>query len=314
MTDLLTFGAAILELTTPGRERLETTDRLELAATGPAANTAVTAARLGSDATWLSKVPDTALGRRAAAGIASHGVETAIRWTDEGRQELAFAERAGPPRGNARIDDRTASAITSATPDNLPLSAVDDSETVFVDATLPTRSATLAETAATLLAETGDAGAETVLGLGREEPSTATIEAVGELLPIVDTLIAAEASAAALGDRANPTETAHALAAEHDLSTVVIARDEHGGVVWNDRTVHERAPPATETVDDRGAFDAFCGGFLARRVAGTGAGAALATGIASEALARTVPGPVPAITAEEVKRCTASVTDPGMGE
>ncbi|WP_049902670.1 carbohydrate kinase family protein [Halococcus agarilyticus] len=310
MTDLLAFGAAVLELTAPRHERLETTDQLEVAATGPAANAAVTAARLGGDAAWLSKLPNDALGRRVVAELGSHGVETAIRWADEGRQALAFAERAGPPRGNARIDDRTASTITSATPEELPLSSVDDPRMVFVDATLPTRSATLADTAATLLAETGDAGTETVLGLGREEPSTATVE---ELLSTVDTLIAAEAGAAALGDRANPTETAHALAAEHDLSTVVIARDEHS-VVWDDRTVHERAPPATETVDERGAFDALCGGFLARRAAGEDAGTALATGIASEALARTVPGPVPAITAEEVERCTASVTDPGMGE
>ncbi|WP_273836112.1 PfkB family carbohydrate kinase [Halococcus sp. PRR34] len=313
MADLLTFGAAILELTTPGRERLATTDRLEVAATGSAANAAVTAARIGSDATWLSKLPDTHLGRRAAAGIASHGVETEIRWTDEGRQELAFAERAGPPRGNARIVDRASSAIASATPDDLSLSAVGDPGMVFVDALLPTRSTTLADTTATFLAETGAAGAEAVLGLGRQEPS-ATVEATQNLLPAVDTLITAETGAAALGDRADPTETAHALAAEHDLETVVIARDERGGVVWHDRTVHERASPATETVDERGAFDAFCGGFLARRAAGATADTALEAGVASAALARTVPGPVPAITAAEVERCTASMAEPGMSE
>ncbi|EMA43355.1 PfkB family carbohydrate kinase [Halococcus saccharolyticus] len=314
MADLLTFGAAIIELTTPGRERLVTADRLDVAATGPAANAAMTAARIGSDATWLSKLPDTHLGRRAAAGIASHGVETAIRWTDEGRQGLAFAERAGPPRGNARIDDRTASAVASATPDDLPLSAVGDPELVFVDAALPTRSATLADTTATLFAELAARGTSTVLGLGSREPSAATVEATKDLLPAVDTLIATEAGAAALGDRANSAETAHTLAAENGLETVVIVRDERGGVVWDDRTVHERAPPVTETVDERGAFDAFCGGFLARRTAGAGADTALEAGVASEALARTVPGPVPAITVEEVERCTASMTEPGMDE
>ena len=313
MTDLLAFGAAALELTPPGRERLETADRLTVAATGPAANAAVTAARLGTDAAWLSTLPDTALGRRVTSEIASHGVETAIQWTDEGRQALAFAERAGPPRGNARIEDRTASAITSATPEELPLSAVGEPGTVFVDAALPTRSATLADTTATLFDKTGDTGTETVLGLGRREPSAATIEAAEEVLPVVDTLITAETGAAALGGRANPTETAHALAAEHDLETVVIAREE-GGVVWDDRTVHERASPATETVDDRGAFDALCGGFLARRAAGVETGAALAAGVASEALARTVPGPAPAITSDEVERCVASMAASGTIE
>ena len=291
MTDLLAFGAAALELTPPGRERLETADRLTVAATGPAANAAVTAARLGTDAAWLSTLPDTALGRRVTSEIASHGVETAIQWTDEGRQALAFAERAGPPRGNARIEDRTASAISSVTPEELPLSAVGEPGTVFVDAALPTRSATLADTTATLFDKTGDTGTETVLGLGRREPSAATIEAAEEVLPVVDTLIAAE----------------------HDLETVVIAREE-GGVVWDDRTVHERASPATETVDDRGAFDALCGGFLARRAAGVETGAALAAGVASEALARTVPGPAPAITSDEVERCVASMAASGTIE
>ena len=314
MTDLLAFGAAVLELTPPDRERLETTDRLNLAATGPGVNTAVAAARLGGDAAWLSKLPDTALGRRIVAELGSHGVETTVKWTDEGRQALAFAERAGSPRGNTRIDDRTASAVASATPEELPLSVIGSPEMVFVDAALPARSATLADTTTTLLAEAGDAGTETVLGLGREEPSAATVEAVEGVLPTVDTLIAAEAGTAALGDRANPTETAHALAAEHDLETVVIVRDEHGGVVWDDRTVHERAPPATETIDDRGAFDAFCGGFLARRAAGEDAGTALAAGVASEALARTVPGPVPVITPEELERCVESIAESGTIE
>ena len=314
MTDLLAFGAAVLELTPPDGERLETADRVNLAATGPAANAAVTAARLGTDAAWLSKVAEGALGRRVVDELATHGVEPAIHWTDEGRQALAFAERAGPPRGNARIEDRMASAITSATPEELPLSAVGEPATVFVDATLPTRSATLADTAATLLNKIGDTGTGTVLGFGNREPSESTIEAAEELLPTVDTLIAVEAGAAALGDRANPTETAHALAAEYDLSTVVIAREERGGVVWNDRTVHERASLTTETVDDRGAFDALCGGFLAHRAAGAETGTALTAGVASEALARTVPGPVPTITPEEVDECAESIAESGTIE
>lgn len=305
MADLLTFGASVVEFTAPTDDRLETTDRLRVSVSGPESNAAVAAGRLGVESAWLSKLPKTSLGRRVANEVGRHGVETAIHWSETGRQGLTFGERAGPPRGNSRLDDRNGAAVASAVPGELPLSAVRDASTVYTSGATATLSTTLAETTAALLESVGEAGATTVLGLGRPRAfeSPTTREAVVSLFPQVDVLLTTEAGATALGQGTNPTETVHALASTHDFETVVLAREERGALVWHDRTVHEHAPPETDTVDDRGAFDALCGAFLARRLDGDDVGRALAAGVACGALARTVRGPLATITPEEVERC-----------
>jgi 2-dehydro-3-deoxygluconokinase len=308
MADLLAFGASALELTPPENDRLETADRVDVAVTGPESNAAIAASRLGVETAWLSKLPATPLGRRVTGALGKYGVETAVHWSEAGRQGLAFTERAGPPRGNAHIHDRAETAVASATPDELPLSSVREASMVYTSGATVALSETLAETTAALFE---DSEATTVLGLGRPRAfeSPAAREAVIPLLATTDVFVTTEAGAAALGQRGSPPETAHALAAAHDFETVVLARGERGACVWHERTVHEHTPSTTETVDDRGAFDALCGGFLARRLAGAGPNRALAAGVACAALARTLQGPHPTITSEEVERCIDSMDD-----
>ena len=114
MADILTIGATALELTPDGDERLETAVRLDVAVTGPESNAAVAASRLGVESAWLSKLPETPLGRRVAGELRRHGVETAVCWSG-GRQGVSFVERAKPPRRDARIDDRAGAAVASLT-------------------------------------------------------------------------------------------------------------------------------------------------------------------------------------------------------
>ncbi len=304
MVGLLTFGASVVELTAAENERIETAERLGVSVTGPESNAAIAASRLGVETAWLSTLPATPLGRRVSTELHRHGVETAVYWNEEGRQGLAFTERAGPPRGHAKIDDRAGAAVASATPEQLPLSSVREASMVYTTGATVALSATLVETATALFHEMGRT-ATTALGFCRPrafESSTAR-EAVVSLLPTVDVFLTTEEGAAALGTQGTPTEIVHALASAHDFETVVLAREERGALVWHERTVHEHSPPETKMVDDRGAFDAFCGGFLARRLAGESPNRALAAGVACGALARTVRGPVPVVTTEEVERC-----------
>ena len=308
MTDLLTFGASVLDFTAPTDTSLDTTDRLRVSVSGSESNAAVAAARLGVESAWLSKLPDSPLGRRVAAEVEKHGVETAVRWSEAGRQGLTFSERAGAPRGNVRLDDRGGAAVASATPGELPLSSVRDASMVYASGATATLSPTLAETAAALFGEMHSTGT-TALGLSRRRAfeSPDAREAVVSLFSGVDVLLTTEAGATALGQGTNPTETVHALASTHDFRTVVLAREKRGALVWHDKTVHEHSPPETDTADDRGAFDALCGAFLARRLAGDGVSRALADGVACGALARTIQGPVPSVTPADVERCVESM-------
>jgi 2-dehydro-3-deoxygluconokinase len=305
MTELLTIGAATLELMPEGNERLETATRLGIEVTGPEANAAVAASRLGVDSMWLSKVPNTALGRRVTGELRRHGVEPAVCWGGK-RMGLAFTERATAPREDIRIDDRAGAAVASLTPDELPVESVRGAEVLYSSGGTLALSETLAETAAELFAAF-DGRTALALNRSRAVESSAACERIQSLLSATDVLFTTETGAAALDEHGTPPETAHALAAVHDLDIVVVAREDGGAFVWHERTVHEHHPPEIDTVDERGAFDALCGAFLARRLDEEGVDEALAAGVASGALARTINGAVPVISPAAVDDCMAAM-------
>ena len=74
MTDLVTFGETMLRLSPPDEERLETADRYDVHVAGAESNVAVAAQRLGLETAWLSKLPDSPVGRKVAGDLRNHGI------------------------------------------------------------------------------------------------------------------------------------------------------------------------------------------------------------------------------------------------
>src|SRR3954470_16826430 len=73
--DLVTFGEAMLRLTPPDFQRLEQAASFNVYVGGGELNVAVTAARLGVSARWVSRLPDNAIGRVIASGARAQGVD-----------------------------------------------------------------------------------------------------------------------------------------------------------------------------------------------------------------------------------------------
>jgi len=82
MTELVTFGETMLRLSPPDDERLETADQYTVRAAGAESNVAVAAQRLGLDALWASKLPDSPVGRRVTGELKHHGVSVDVAWDD----------------------------------------------------------------------------------------------------------------------------------------------------------------------------------------------------------------------------------------
>jgi len=74
MADLVTFGETMLRFSPPDEARLEIADQYDVDVAGAESNVAVAAQRLGLDATWLSKLPDSPIGRKVANELRGHGV------------------------------------------------------------------------------------------------------------------------------------------------------------------------------------------------------------------------------------------------
>ncbi|MFB6171451.1 MAG: sugar kinase [Haloarculaceae archaeon] len=309
MTAFVTLGEASLRLSPPGHGRLETARRLEVHVTGAESNAAVVASRLGCDATWISRLPDTPLGRRVAGELREYGLDVEVTWAS-GRQGLTFYERAGEPRGDRRIEDRANSAVADATARALPLSLAESADVAYATGLSPSISPAMAGAAATFLKTAAQSGVRTAFGLNfREElwDPTEARETLTALFPVVDVFLASERDVAAVLDReGRPSEVAHGLATEWDFETVALWRD-HGASIWQDATLYDYPWPKVDVVDPTGADDAFAGALVAALLDGDDASRALKTGMAAASLARTVPGPVATLDAPDVERVAATV-------
>ncbi|PSQ05232.1 2-keto-3-deoxygluconate kinase [Halobacteriales archaeon QS_6_71_20] len=312
MTDLVTFGETMLRLSPPEGTRLETADRLDARVGGAESNVAVAGASLGLDAAWLSKLPDSPLGRRVVRALRSHGVDPAVAWSDDARLGTYYLEHGGEPRGTNVVYDRADSAVTTVTPAELPTDGLADADTFHTTGITPALSTRAAETTAALLKRAAATGARTSLDVNYRSklwsPETAR-ETLVALFEYVDTLFVARRDAeAVLGREGDAVDIAHGLATDHGFGTVVVTRGEHGSLALHDGQVFEQPVYEADTLDAIGTGDAFVGGYLARRGRGGDVDAALEWGAATASLKRTVAGDLAVVTPAEVERVVEDET------
>ena len=305
-SDLVTFGETMLRLSTPDGERLETTDELQFRAAGAESNVAVAAQRLGADATWVSKLPDSPLGRKVTNSLSRHGIEIEVVWSDEGRQGVYFLEQAGAPRGTNVIYDRADAAVTTAETDELPVETIQEAEAFHTTGITPALSSTLQGTTADLLEIAQEAGTTTYFDVNYRsklwEPPEARV-VLEELFDDVDVLFVAERDARnVLAREGSAEEIARGLVADWEFETVIVTRGEEGALAVHGGETVEQPVFEADTLDPIGTGDAFVGAFLARRLGGGSVSEALAWGAATAALKRTIPGDEAIVTRAEVER------------
>lgn len=294
MADIVSFGEATLRLHAPRGRQLTRTGTFDAAVGGPECNAAVAASQVGADAVWLSRLPDSALGRRVVSELRSHGVRTGVSWGD-GDEPLAtaFVEAGVEPRGRTELRHDRDSAFTAVHAANLPLGVVRDATYFHLTGATAARSKRTASAAATLLETAEEADTTTTFDLRyrahdwtREEARSAA----ESLFPHIDVLFATlEEVETVFEEAGDPIEVAHAIRTSYEFETVVLATD-GGAVVAHGDEVYSADAVEAEVVDRAGAADAFVGAFLARRADDGGVGEALAWATAASALAKTLEG------------------------
>ncbi len=312
MTRLAAVGETPLALAPSDTDRLEHARELGLRADGTESNVAVAASRLGAAATWVSRLPDTPLGRRVVAELREHGLNTAVDWAEDDRQGLAFCEPGRTPREGAVIEDRAGAAMAETEANALPRAPIEHAETLFVAGSTPALSETAWRTARSLYRHFEGTR---VLDLDYR-PGLWSVEAAREyfsdVLDAVDVLIARERDVErVLGESGSAREVVHAVAAGHDLDCVVITCADGSAAARVDNVVHEVATVEADVANPAGDHAAFTGAFLAARLDDEPVDAALDRGAAAAALARTLDGPIPAVSDREVQRLVDERTSSG---
>ncbi len=112
MADVVTFGEAMIRLAPPGFRRLEGATSLEMTVGGAELNVATGVSRLGLATSWVSALPQNALGRYVQNKAREFGVDTSsVAWDKSGRVGLYFVEYGASPRPSSVLYDRAGSSI-----------------------------------------------------------------------------------------------------------------------------------------------------------------------------------------------------------
>jgi 2-dehydro-3-deoxygluconokinase len=117
MTRIVTLGEILLRLKSPDQQRLFQSPLLEASFGGGEANVAISLARFGLEAAFVSRVPANALGEAAIAEVRRHGVETSSILQGGERLGLYFLESGSNQRASVVLYDRSHSSMAEATPD-----------------------------------------------------------------------------------------------------------------------------------------------------------------------------------------------------
>jgi 2-dehydro-3-deoxygluconokinase len=277
MSDVVTFGEAMIRLAPPSNRRLEQTGTLEMTVGGAELNVASGVSRLGLTSSWVSALPTNALGRRVRNRAREFGVDTShVVWDDGGRVGLFFVEYGASPRASTVLYDRAASSfceLRGATFDwPSILAGARAYHTTGITAALGERTA---EQVATSLAAARGAGLLTSYDLNYRGKlwSPEKARAVQEpLMDLVDVLITTEEDAEVVFgiSGADFREVALRLAERFGLKVVTITirgdlsvlRNTWTAIAYADGAIVDDRVYDLELVDRVGGGDAYAAGFL----------------------------------------------------
>lgn len=273
MHDVVTLGEAMLRLSAPPGWALENAAQFHVHVGGAEANVAITLARLGLRAGWISRLVDDPLGRRIAGAIRGQGVDiSTVSWTTEGRTGLYFLEPGVPPRPGRVIYDRRGSAMAGLLPDEVDWAYVRNARCIHLTGITPALSETCLAVTARALREARDAGIPISFDVNYRaslwSPAQAA-QALAGLLPGVSLLLCSARDASRVFDTPTDGEgAARELARLFRAPLVVLTLGEEGALAWQDGQILRQPAYRGAPLDPVGRGDAFAAGVLAGYLAG----------------------------------------------
>lgn len=116
MKKVVTFGEIMLRLSPIGYNRFCQNDLLQATYGGAEANVAVSLANFGADVSFVTKLPDHAIGRGAANELRGFGVDTRSIIYGGDRIGIYYLEKGASERSSVCIYDRKDSSLQTASP------------------------------------------------------------------------------------------------------------------------------------------------------------------------------------------------------
>jgi len=325
MAHIVTLGEAMLRLSPPDFHRLEQANSFDVKVGGGELNVAVGAARLGLESAWVSKLPDSPLGRMVRNKAREQGVDTSnIVWSKSGRVGIYFLEFGANPRASSVLYDRANSAVSTLAPGEVDWKKAFDGCRLFhVSGITPALSKSCAETTLEAIRAAKEAGAKVSYDVNYRKKLWTPEEAnacQSPMMEYVDILITTEEDTGIVfgirparrssgeGGEKTYREVAVKLDERFGFEVVAITLREDLSVLRNNwsafayanKQFHESRKYDCELVDRVGAGDSFTAGFIYGYLTGD-VQKGVDYGAAYSALKHSIPGDLNWATLEEVE-------------
>lgn len=323
MSEVVTFGEAMIRLSPPNFRRLEQARSLDVQVGGAELNTAVALARLGHPSAWVSRLTDNPLGRLIANHAREAGVSTEhVVWTKEDRVGVYFLEFGAAPRASSVLYDRKNAAIAAIRPGTVPWDRVFSGAKWFhVTGITPALSPSAAETTREAMQAAKKAGLKTSMDLNYRVKLWSQAEAgkcMSDLMAFTDVLITTEEDTERVFGITGKdyAEAAEKTAKKFDLRVVAITVRENPlvwknswtAIAWDGKSLLRTKTYEVEIVDRLGAGDSFAAGLIHGLLEGD-LQKGLDWGVATSAIKHTLPGDFAWVTRDEVE---ALLAGPGL--
>ena len=265
--DVTTLGEAMLRLSVPIGHHLETMTGLETHLGGAESNVCAALAALGRRCAWVSRLPDTALGRYVLRTLRAAGVDTSgVRLARDARLGIYYVEFAAPPRATEVVYDRSGAAASELTPEAVAWELLLDTRVLHLTGITPALSSGCFELVLAAAQRAKAGGVSVSFDVNYRSKLWSPEAARGHLsaiLPYVDLLFCGQEDARTVfGLEGTAEDVLRALHTLTPAEQVVLTRSHEGATtLLGGELTHVPAGEVT-VVDRLGAGDAFAAGVL----------------------------------------------------
>jgi len=267
MTEVFTFGEAMLRLSVSPGHTLETAPAYAVHVAGTEANVAATLSRLDREVSWVSALPEGPLGRRVLAELQACGVDcSGVVVRPEGRIGTYFVELHAEPLAARVIYDRAGSAAAGFTLGDVPWELFESAQIIHMTGITPALSASCREVVLDMAERARRDGKFLSVDVNYRSKLWGTEEAsrvISEVMRSADLVVCTGEDASDLfGISLDPPDVARELADRHAIARVVVTSGV-GGAWWcHDGNAGHVSAISVSVVDRIGAGDAFMAGVL----------------------------------------------------
>ncbi len=265
--DVTTFGEAVIRLSVPAGQRMETASGFDIDVSGTEANVVGALSRLGWRCGWVSALPKSPLGRRVQNKFRGHGIDlSAVSWRPEGRIATYFVEFAHAPRPVGIYYDRKDSCFTRMRPEDIDWDYLLNARHLHVTGLSVPLGPKTGEIIKRAIRLAKSRGVTTSMDVNYRSLLWTTGEARARLMPLVgdvDLLMCSLRDAnSVFGCEGSAEDTARQLADLTGAANIVLTLEREGVIAFDGSRLHREAARPVKIVDRIGAGDAMAAGIL----------------------------------------------------